>query len=973
MTRGHTIMKRLITLFTAICICLSIAACGAAPAPAETASPAAETPVPTDEAQPLQEEITITGVDYSKADYLNRVLSGDELEALKEADLETLRAEISTIGDAVAFLDLFTPASFAGFGNEIHLDIDFLFDLHTRPEATFAQTYTAFAAWCLTDDYEDIKYIICIGENTGFCRVIPALAMPVSSGWWVYSPYERSKVLQPGSSESVEEIELSSLDNLQDHLVLELSVPVPYQIFVADADQRDLRFNLDESNLRATVSAGSAELVYTLDVEKLAALRRQTNLDNLRKLSLPTVLAASLSEAEISALVGKDAKTVAAELKTLGDVLYYMALSDFHSTDGDIKVWEGDLCWSMNDSPAVVFSSSAGNCGGLAAFVPYMLQGDCEEAGCLSMTCDVELGGGHVITYLKAGDYYYVFDTRAIVDTQYTWNGGISMGGSVETAGRKWRNNVDETYKLIFAYPTNDGDLPAMGDGKTVYLPEQYRDKISIVYEAKDEGYSFSWRSIGDEAMAQVESLRNVFTERPDKSVTIDRSGNYFTRVLSDEQLWRLKSSDANTLQAWISTVADAVAYLDLFESTMYDGINECFSAEVSWMLNLHRTEATAPDSYTFLTGWLLADDYPEADYLIASVQGADVDRCHHGLLLPEGKGFVTVNPAEYSRRENYVYGFEQSRFGSTEGIGSALEPLNLAHHDDSRLNICHLFSLPLGTKSMDFSYDGYFLIAPAGAKELHRMDGDTEHRINAETAAEWDARAKTISIDEYNMPGGLGRTTLDYKAAKALVGQSPEEIRDSVKTVGDVLQYMIAARYGYGAPEAFTPWYGDWGFDAPGDDQLRQNYGCCCGGVANTVSYLLQGDYEKVGTLRWIGGGNHTISWVYADGSYYVFDFTLFCAGGNYSDKNIGIPSLNKLSDYYDVLPDNYPKDEILIMVAFEAADAMYPSQWFGESGATKLVLPAEAEGKVELIYCNELSSLEFADVDADIPGWNR
>ena len=112
-------------------------------------------------------------------------------------------------------------------------------------------------------------------------------------------------------------------------------------------------------------------------------------------------------------------------------------------------------------------------------------------------------------------------------------------------------------------------------------------------------------------------------------------------------------------------------------------------------------------------------------------------------------------------------------------------------------------------------------------------------------------------------MPAAIRNTTLSYQQAYTLVGQDPEVIRSAVKTVGDVLQYMIAARFGHDAPSAYTPWYGFWGFDAPGDVQLEQNYGCCCGGVANTVSYLLKDDYEKVGTLRWVGGGNHTISWV--------------------------------------------------------------------------------------------------------------
>ena len=43
--------------------------------------------------------------------------------------------------------------------------------------------------------------------------------------------------------------------------------------------------------------------------------------------------------------------------------------------------------------------------------------------------------------------------------------------------------------------------------------------------------------------------------------------------------------------------------------------------------------------------------------------------------------------------------------------------------------------------------------------------------------------------------------------------------------------------------------------------------------------------DYEKVGMIRWLGGGNHEINWVYQNGTYYVFDLTAYSCLGNYSD----------------------------------------------------------------------------------------
>ena len=207
-------------------------------------------------------------------------------------------------------------------------------------------------------------------------------------------------------------------------------------------------------------------------------------------------------------------------------------------------------------------------------------------------------------------------------------------------------------------------------------------------------------------------------------------------------------------------------------------------------------------------------------------------------------------------------------------------------------------------------------------------------------------------------------------------MGKEPAVIAENVKSVADVLQYMIAARFGYYSDFFGTPWYGNWGFDAPGDYQIRENYGCCCGGYANAAGYLLQGDYEKVGTLRWVGGGNHTINWVYTGGKYYVFDFTQYCSSGNYNNYNCPVTVLDRLEDFYDQMPDTYsyfPKAEVVLMVAFESGDAMYPSHWQDPPNFTGLSFPKEAEGKITVIYQKDPRyGVEFKTVDTAIPGWN-
>lgn len=242
----------------------------------------------------------------------------------------------------------------------------------------------------------------------------------------------------------------------------------------------------------------------------------------------------------------------------------------------------------------------------------------------------------------------------------------------------------------------------------------------------------------------------------------------------------------------------------------------------------------------------------------------------------------------------------------------------------------------------------------------------------NQKSAANYASKAKTIQVSKLGLPEAIGNTTLTYDEAYALLGKDPAVIADAVKTVGDVIQYLIAANFGAYSPSEFTPWYKAdeqaWGFDPPGAEQLRQNYNCCCGGFANMGLYLLEGDYEEAGIIRWLGGGNHTINYVKTNGKYYVFDLTNYHAG----NFNGPITVLDRLEDYYDQMPaDDYPKDEVTNLVALKDADVSYPSSGDWKKG--KLVFPTETKDHILQIYQKDASaSVSFNDVRIDIPMWN-
>lgn len=382
----------------------------------------------------------------------------------------------------------------------------------------------------------------------------------------------------------------------------------------------------------------------------------------------------------------------------------------------------------------------------------------------------------------------------------------------------------------------------------------------------------------------------------------------------------------------------------------------------------------------------LLESDYDEVGTLLCITQpdepGWDMYYISFNYVKTGGKYYIT-DPIDHLNNSGWaVYRIHTATVSDLSEVKDVLEEVN-----GSISNLVTLAAYPLTydmlrpqfvEKPMSVTFpgiNGIQYLYRANAEAIEKYEKEQAEAAKAE-AERWAKHAATLKISDYGLPDALSKTTLTYQDAFALVGQDPAKIAESVKTVGDALQYMIAARFGYNSPPAYTPWYGDWGFDAPGDEQLRQNFGCCCGGYANTACYLLDGDYEKMGELRWIGGGNHDINWIYTGGKYYIVDFTQYCVGGNYDNYKAPVSILDRLEDFYDEMPDIYsffPKSEVVLMVAYETGtEGGYPSQWQDPPYFTGLTLPKEAEGNVTIIYQKDKRyGVTYKEIDTKIPGW--
>lgn len=455
---------------------------------------------------------------------------------------------------------------------------------------------------------------------------------------------------------------------------------------------------------------------------------------------------------------------------------------------------------------------------------------------------------------------------------------------------------------------------------------------------------------------------------------------------LTETQLKELAGLKPEQAAKTISTLADAYAWIKQEGySTSGASLNGLGGGTTFELSNAGRRKEMAWEEMSTTLNVLLEGDYDEVGTLLCTLvpdeEGWAFFYSSFNYVKKDGWYYIT-DPVCHISNNGYPFCRTYTiKTNTLKGMKEILSEINIGFNPISIVTYplhTDRIVIQVGKDPISISIENIpevEYIFRAGTEDLTRYEKEKEQAREKEMA-EWKSTARRINIDNYGMPSAIGKRTLDYDVAVALVGKNPEVIADSVKSVADAVQYMIAARFGYYSDYFGTPWYGFWGFDAPGDYQISENYGCCCGGFANTASYLLQGDYEKVGTLRWVGGGNHTISWVYTEGKYYVFDFTQYCSGGNYNRYDCPVVVLDRLEDFYDNMPDvysDYMKSEVVIMVAFEAGEAMYPSNWQDPPSFTGLTFPEEARGKITLIYQKDPRyGVEYKKVDTDIPGWN-
>lgn len=449
--------------------------------------------------------------------YLKRVLTDAQLAALKDADKDQLRASISTISDAVAYLDQFNAKFWTGDGRN-NLTADHALHQIREESTATANVYTGFAGWCLSDDYPNVQFVTMYVEQE--YRMCAALALPINGGWLILSPTTTS-VAAGGSHYTlteIDEVQVTALENLQKVLVASDFEEEPILSIFLGAVGQDLIFQWEGIALLS----GNAREVYTMtetERNKANARKREERWERLMAnwsgFGMPASQKPTMSRAQIEALLGKDIDTVAAAVKNIGDCMAYLCLSLFEASGGDIQFEVGNtgLSWHFNYSPQATFAYNWGDCGATSGLAAYLLEGDYDITGIVGMTFGEGEGGGHVINYVKDGNSYYMFDMVNLVSSNFRAHGfNFAKDSTLQKVCKKWSDETGWNEKLMWAYQAFDGDAPVGWDNTHVsYLPSSYQDTAVILMEHPNEGYIYKWVDLNPYVQMAITGLRNIY------------------------------------------------------------------------------------------------------------------------------------------------------------------------------------------------------------------------------------------------------------------------------------------------------------------------------------------------------------------------------------------------------------------------------------------------------------------------------
>lgn len=408
---------------------------------------------------------------------------------------------------------------------------------------------------------------------------------------------------------------------------------------------------------------------------------------------------------------------------------------------------------------------------------------------------------------------------------------------------------------------------------------------------------------------------------------------------------------DSQQLKAQISTVEEAIAYMDSrfpelwMSAHLNDGVVDY------WWLNSGKNivmrashESVGRGCVVNALTYLLCDDME-----IYTVIGFRHDE-NGGIpmmainCIKEGDSYRFLDPVRQ------MQGDAMSRFGALlpeATVSSVQEYVELAISDFEILSTLEYLYFFEGGQRFEFYED------PSGCVTLKSPEVEPVYHnaglyIDPETYNEMRyAHVKPENIGSYQLSSMLGGTSLTPEEAYALVDASPEEIQARVKTAADVLMYMLAAKIGDNGGCYCTDWDGyTWHTNFTAREVMERKLSNC-GASANLANYLLEGDYDEVGFINHAyypgNGGGHVYSYILYEGKYYIVDYSWYIFSNYNVSNDFPVMVLSSLEEFGQKVHSLY--GGVSLVIAYTSPGQHLPNIFGEQYGNRNYTVPQGAQ----------------------------
>jgi hypothetical protein len=397
------------------------------------------------------------------------------------------------------------------------------------------------------------------------------------------------------------------------------------------------------------------------------------------------------------------------------------------------------------------------------------------------------------------------------------------------------------------------------------------------------------------------------------------------------EEIW--KEKDPAKLRQMISTMEEAVAYLDARYPDIWQGMSIHNGDEsIQWLRSAEEVlkgSVTAfagrSDIYNVIT-YLLSDDM-EIFTILGFWHDENGSGPHKAInCIKTESGYQFVDPVlRMNGNQNSIFGgilFPETTTATLEEyIAFVQSSSQMAEFYDA------IWLIPNGIR-IDYGVElsGWANINTNDAQLLYINEANHEPED-----VYWErlyGHIKPENIGSYKLAYMLGGTTLTPEEAYGLVGAEPEVVRDKVKTAADVLMYMLAAQIGdcNGCKCTDIGKY-TWHWNISAKDVMEMKVGNC-GSCANLANYLLDGDYEEVGFIDHTyypgNGGAHVYTYILYEGKYYIVDYSWYIFEFYDILRDHPVPVLDNLEQWPDYAPSIY--GPLNLIMAYDTPGMQYP-----------------------------------------------